>query len=241
MDPKKLTDALPKDLLIDLDDRLRAEALKAFEMVRDRSGLDKKRSRELEGQARFRMMEQSFENVCAKAGGQLLEGGLIPGTDLKVFQPFMRFAGRGSDGTGVILGLATMPDAKSIPTKNRSRVAGVSLNYHLSPRLDFDSAGPKIGDIFALFLVARDKSRGGKIEEVAVGVVSSDYQTLLFYEPLPTFLAGYTAGGQADEAKRQVADAKKSAKPIVSLKKKIKPFVPPEGSEKKGDDEAGAS
>ena len=55
---------LHKDLLLDLEDRVRAEAVKAFEMIRDHSGLDKKRAREAEGQARFRMMEQGFEVLC---------------------------------------------------------------------------------------------------------------------------------------------------------------------------------
>ena len=56
---------LGKDLLIDLEDRVRAEAVKAFEMIRDHSGLDRKRAREAEGQARFRMWEQGFEEVCS--------------------------------------------------------------------------------------------------------------------------------------------------------------------------------
>jgi len=43
----RLRGILTKDLLIDLEDRSRAEALKAFEMVRDRSGLTRKRAREL--------------------------------------------------------------------------------------------------------------------------------------------------------------------------------------------------
>ena len=45
--------ALHKGLILDLEDRVKAEAVKAFEMIRDHSGLDKKRAREAEGQARF--------------------------------------------------------------------------------------------------------------------------------------------------------------------------------------------
>ena len=132
--------ALHKDLLLDLEDRARAEAVKAFEMIRDRSGLDRKRSCELEGQARFRMMEQGFEEVCTLHGAHRLEGAVIPRTELKVFQPFMRFE---VEWKGVILGLATMPEPKAVPLKNKSRLAGVSLNYDLSPRLDFDGKGPE--------------------------------------------------------------------------------------------------
>ena len=221
----RLLKALPKNLLVDLDDRLRAEALKAFEMVRDRSGLDAKRSRELEGQARFRMMEQAFQEVCESADGKLLEGGVIPRTDLKVFQPFIRFEGAKH---GVILGLSAMTEPKSIPSKNKSRLAAVSLNYYLSPRLDLDGASPKVGDLFALFLVSRDKDRAGKIEEVALGVIDSKYESFLFYEPLETFMAGYT--------ERPQGKAPTPRKRVVALKKEIKPFVPPEMPKKEEDD-----
>ena len=87
----RLRAVLPRDLFIDLEDRLRAESVKAHEMIRDHSGLMRKRAREAEGQARFRMCEQGFEEVCALQGGHLLEGGVIPMTDLRIHQPFMRF------------------------------------------------------------------------------------------------------------------------------------------------------
>jgi hypothetical protein len=211
---------LHRELLLDLEDRIRAEALKAFEMVRDRSGLDKKRARELEGQARFRMMEQGYEEICALHGVKLLEGGVVPSTDLKVFQPFMRFE---VEKHGIILGLAAMPERHELPVKNKSRVAGVTLNYNLSPRLDLDGTGPKIGDVFALLLVSRDKEKAGKIDQVAVGVIDAAYSTFLFYEPLDQFLAGH------EEAPVAMAPAPApSVAPVVKLKKKITSFVAPE-------------
>ena len=214
--------ALHKNLLLDLEDRLKAEAVKAHEMIRDHSGLGKKRAREAEGQARFRMMEQGFEEVCVLSGGHLLEGSLIPHTELKVFQPFMRFD---VDGQGIILGLAAMPEPKTVPGKNKSRMAGVTLNYDLTPCLDLDGKGPKVGDVFALFLVSRHRERPGQIEEIAIGVVDSKYETYLFYEPLNTFLSGH-ADAPADQP---VAPAPAMAKPAsVSLKKTVTPFVPPE-------------
>ena len=216
--------ALNKGLVLDLEDRVKAEAVKAFEMIRDHSGLDKKRAREAEGQARFRMMEQGFEEVCALYGGHLLEGSVIPHTELKVFQPFMRFE---VDGKGIILGLAAMPEPKTVPVKNKSRRAGVSLNYNLSPHLDLDGKGAKIGDVFGLLLVSRHREKAGQIEEIAVGVVDSKYEHYLFYEPLDKFLSGH---GDAP-----VASPKPSTPPVVgpatvtvSLKKVVIPFVPPE-------------
>jgi hypothetical protein len=218
-----LREVLSKDLLLDLEDRSRAEAVKAFEMVRDRSGLDKKRARELEGQARFRMMEQGFEDVCKLHGGRPLDGGVIPHTELKVFQPFQRFD---VEGQGIILGLAAMPEPKTLPPKNKSRLAGVSLNYDLLPRLDFDGRGPKIGDIFALLLISRHRETAGRIEEVAVGVVDSKYESFLFYEPLDKFLQGF---GEA-AADRPMPSTPPEAPPAaaVVLRKVVKTFVPPE-------------
>jgi hypothetical protein len=226
----RLVRALLKALVLDQEDGLRAVALKAFEMIRDHSGLENKRAREAEGQVRFRMSEQIFEEVCHLHGGHLLEGGVIPHTDLRVFQPFMRFE---VEGQGVILGLATMPARGLLPVKNKSRRAGVTVNYELSPRLDFDGSGPKIGDIFALLLVARDRESAGKIEEIALGVIDSEYESFLFYETLDEFLSGQS------DAPVPVAPA--PARPEggsnVSLKEKVIPFVPPEEAGQKDEED----
>ena len=47
------------------------------------------------------------------------------------------------------------------------------------------------------FLVSRDHERAGKIEEVAIGVISSNYANFLFYEPVEKFLSG--AESEADK------------------------------------------
>jgi hypothetical protein len=215
----RINSVLAKGLCIDLVDRITAEALRAHEMIRDHARLDGKRARELEGQARFRMAEKGFQEVCELHGGRLLEGGVIPNTDLKIFQPFMRFE---KDKQGVILGLAMMPEPRTVPLKNRSRVAAVSLNFLLSPRFDFDGSGPKVGDVFALFLCSRDREKAGQIEEMAIGVINSEYNSFLFYQPLNNFMAGY-----ADEVSETATETEVKS-PIVALKKTITPFVPPE-------------
>lgn len=222
---------LKRGLILALEDRTRAETLKASLLVRDHAGLDKKRGRELEGQARFRMVEQGFEEVCALFGGQPLAGGVIPNSGLKIFQPFMRFGG---DGPGVIFGLAAMPERSKLPSKNRSRLAGVTLNFNLTPNFDFDGSGPKPGDIFVLFLVARDREQSGKLDEIAIGVIDATYEQFLFYERLDKFLAD-----DADAAEPvPVPNAALSETGLVRLKAKVKPFVPPE-SPPEVDDETG--
>lgn len=220
----RLVRTLSKDLLLNLEDGLRAEALKAHAIVRDHSGLkNKRRAKGGEGQLRFRMMEERFEEICQTHGGRLLEGGVIPTTDLKVFQPFVRFE---AEGQGVILGMASMPEPKTLPSKNQSRASGVILNYYLTPRLELDEAGPKVGDIFALFLVSRHHEHAGRIEEIAIGVIDSEYESFLFYEPLGKFLSGY-----GEEPSTQYQPPTPPASPSsaqITLKKGVTPFVPPE-------------
>jgi hypothetical protein len=177
------------------------------------------------------MVEQGFEEVCVLFGGQPLVGGVIPNSSLKIFQPFMRFGG---DGPGVIFGLAAMPERSKLPNKNRSRLAGVTLNFNLTPSFDFDGSGPKPGDIFVLFLVARDREQSGKLDEIAIGVIDATYEQFLFYERLDKFLAD-----DADAAEPVPASiVSPSETGLVRLKAKVKPFVPPE-SPPDVDDETG--
>jgi hypothetical protein len=220
----RLRQVLPRDLFIDLDDAVRAGSLKAHEVVRDHAGLKKKRNaRGAEGQLRFRILEEDFETTCALHAGRFLDGGVMPNTDLKIHQPFMRFE---QDGQGVILALATMPDSGALPAKNKSRLAGVTINYDLSLRLDLDGAGPKVGDIFAVLLVARDRERAGKIEEIALGVIDSNFESYLCYEALDGFLAD-AADIERDAQPTSPAETETPA-PQVTLKKLVKRFVPPE-------------
>ncbi|WP_068083510.1 hypothetical protein [Novosphingobium rosa] len=219
---RAILDALPKDLLLDLEDRLRAEAHKAHEIVRRELPLNAKRSREAEGQIRFRLQEQGYEEVVQAHGGHLLVNGVMLGTDLKVFQPFARFAG---PDIGVVLGFATMPERRKVPPKNMSRAAGVTLNLHLQPSLLDDENTPRPTDMFALFLTARDRERAGLIEEIAIGVIGSDYQDFIFYESLEKFMGGYAA----DPVEPTQPDpSEEGLGKIVKLRQTRKPFVPPE-------------
>lgn len=211
--------ALSKDLLIDLEDRLRAEARKAFELVDRDLPLNAKRSREVEGQIRFRLQEQGYEEVIQRHGGHLLSDGVLLGTNLKIFQPFARFSGA---PVGVILGFASMPEPRKIPSKNQSRAAGVSLNVRLQPSIFFDERSPQPTDVFVLFLTARDRQRAGMIEEIAVGVIGSDYKDYIFYESLDSLLGGYADKPTDPEGPDEGSSS------IVKLRQAHKPFVPPE-------------
>lgn len=221
---RALLSALPKDLLLDLEDRLRAEALKAHDVVRRELPLNAKRAREAEGQIRFRLQEQGYEEVVQMHGGHLLVDGLMLGTDLKVFQPFARFNG---PEIGVILGFASMPERRKVPPKNMSRAAGVTLDFNLQPGFLVDDRSPKATDIFALFLTSRDRERAGMIEEIAIGVIGSDYQDFIFYQSVDAFLRGYGSSTVSPDSPHG-PDRPDEGSRVVRLRTTRKPFVPPE-------------
>lgn len=225
----RLVSVLPRDLLLDLTDMGVAKARQAYEIIRDNTTLHGKSARGAEGQIRFRIMEQGFQEICEKYGGILLEGGLIEGSDARIFQPFMRFSDAGD--TGVVLGLASMPAKGELPVKNMSRKAGIALNYNLTPRLALDERDPKPGDIFVLFLVARDPAKSGQIEEIAIGIIDSNYEDFLFYEAMEKFVARYAPPNEVNNDEN-VAIA---SKPLVKLKTKRSVYVPPESDA--GDEE----
>ena len=218
---RTILDAVPKELWIDLEDRHRAEAFKAHYVVQASIPLNAKRSREVEGQIRFRLQEQGYEEVVQLHGGHLVEDGIMPGTDLRVYQPFARFQG---PKVGVILGFAAMPEPRKMPVKNMSRAAGVSLNWILQPSIFDDPKSVRANDIFVLFLTARDRKKAGMIEEIAVGVVGADYKDFLFYETLEDFLRGYGESSSAPDGPNDPDD--RGAE--VKLRKTRKLFLPQE-------------
>jgi len=85
--------------------------------------------------------------------------------------------------------------------------------------------------------VARDRERAGKIEEIALGVIGSNYESFLYYEALDGFLAD-AVDLEADDQPTPPAVIVTLA-PQVTLKKVVKRFVPPEAP-KSEDEEGGA-
>jgi hypothetical protein len=145
----------------------------------------------------------------------------MPGTELRVYQPFARFQG---PKVGVILGFAAMPEPQKLPSKNMSRAAGVSLNLHLQLGMFDDPKTVRRDDIFVLFLTARDRNKAGMIEEIAVGVIGADYKDFLFYESLEDLLSGYgDATGVPDTSGNPEGGGAN-----IRLRKTRKPFLPPE-------------
>ncbi|WP_343684115.1 hypothetical protein [Asticcacaulis sp.] len=220
---RALHEGLPKDLLLDIEDRIRAAAIQARDGVRKQFPMSPKRSRGLEGHARFRLQEEAYEEVVQLHGGRLLTEGVITGTDLKFFQPLARFEGV---EVGIVLGFATMPEKGTVPPKNKSRLAGVTLNLHLQPDLFSDDTAPKPTDIFVLFLSARDREHAGLIEEVAIGVIGADYRDYIYYRSLDDFLRGYGSEPQTPNA--PTTPTPPSSGNIVKLRSNLTPFTPPE-------------
>ncbi len=74
-----------------------------------------------------------------------------------------------------------------------------------------------------VLLVSRDREKPGKIEEIAVGVIDSNYESFLFYEPLDKFLSE-----ESDTPAIAPEPPVPLSAPVVSLKKRATPFIPPE-------------
>lgn len=204
-----LSATLPRELLLDLHEMTIVRAQQAYDIIDKNTDLTGSEKRGTEGLLRYRMMEQGFKKLCTAHGGVEIEGALtVAGTTERIYQPFMRFAGEKGQPS-IILGLASMPVKGELPNQNKSREIGVQLNYHVTPRLALDAHDPQPGDIFVVFLTARDMSKPGKIEEVAVGIIESDYQSYAFYEPIEAFMARYAPPAKEPEA---------AAKPLVKLK-----------------------
>src|SRR3546814_15451675 len=87
-----------------------------------------------------------------------------------------------------------------------------------------DEKSPKPTDIFSLFLTALDRERAGMIEEIAIGVIGSDYKDFIFYESLDAFLSGYGSTPSAPDGPDRLGESGK----VVKLRTTRKPFHPPE-------------
>ena len=114
-----------------------------------------------------------------------------------------------------------MPEPKALPSKNKSRLAAVQINCYLTPGM-FDKDGPKMGDVFVLLLISRDRVRAGMIEEMAIGIVDSKYETFLFYKPFSKFMSGVGVGPTPSASPPTPPTAP------VTLKRGFTPYVPPE-------------
>ncbi len=222
-----IVNSLPRDLLIDLSDMAAAKASEAHKIIKNHTELEGKNARGAEGQIRFRTMEHGFQQICEKYGGLLVDGKTFGNANKRIYQPFMRFE-KISDQVGVVIGLSSMPSKRELPTKNKSRLTGVSLNYDLIPRLGLTPNDPKLGDIFVLFLVSRDPKKAGQINEVAIGVIDSEYESYIFYESVEKFMARYTPEEPQDP---------KAQEPLVKLKKQSTLFIPPEENFDNNEDE----
>ena len=96
-------------------------------------------------------------------------------------------------------------------------------------------SGPKIGDIFALLLVSRHREKAGQIEEIAIGLIDSKYESFLFYEPFANFLSGH---GDVAVVSPTPPTALPPA-PTVSLKKRVTRFIAPEAPKPENGEETG--
>ncbi|MFV0369015.1 MAG: hypothetical protein ACK5KM_11195, partial [Hyphomicrobiaceae bacterium] len=109
-----------KDLLIDIDAEARSTRKAAGEAALG-MGLVGRDALQIAGFGAHKLFENRLTELWAAAGGEVLVGGLIPGTELRNYQPLCR-QGR------VILGKASILDPRELPAKNLTRANAATLN-----------------------------------------------------------------------------------------------------------------
>ncbi|MBI1360265.1 MAG: hypothetical protein GC155_08275 [Alphaproteobacteria bacterium] len=166
------------------------------------------RSARAEGFVRFQKLEQTFQEVGDRHGGECLLGHLVPGTDQAFFQPMQRF--------GVcVVGISSQPEPGELPTKNKTRGAAVSMNLFCTPTLPFGPEFETDPDLYVALLVSRDPTVRGTAKDVEIAVIDATFSRFVFRQSLKDFLASYPDDGSIAPPVAAVPPPKG---PLVKLK-----------------------
>ena len=92
------------------------------------------------------------------------------------------------EAKGIILGLAAMPEPKARPRQKQvsARRRHPELRSVAASRSGWQGAEGRRR--FRVAARSRHREKAGQIEEIAVGVIDSKYESYLFYESLDKFL-----------------------------------------------------
>jgi len=189
----KIRKCIPRDFLIDLlddhDTAFRQASLATADL-----GLEKRRRIRAAGWTRFELLEQGMSNLCDLYGGFALPDGVLPGTELRLFNDCYVFG-------DVLLGRASMVEAGSLPKKNLTRSRASTLNrFRQTTFLEPEaSTGAKAPTVFVLILSSRDFSDLSKPGEIAVAVIEDGYNQFSMYQRLEDFIASYDDMTSADD------------------------------------------
>lgn len=149
-------------------------------------GLSGRNARRSTGFDAHLVMEQRLIDLCHSNGGDVIEGRVFPGTELKLHQPLTRY-GR------VLLGRATIHERKGLPSANVTRRNGAQLNRCLTGDL-FDPAPDSNAPFHVLILTLPDLHDLDKIAATYIAVMSPMFDSTLLMEEIDDFIAGYDEG-----------------------------------------------
>lgn len=217
-----ITANVPRDMLVDLADELRARTAKAHEVVSEHTDLDPRRRNRASGMLRFHLNEKGFEDITQFHGGVPLLNGVLPDIEIAVFQPYKQFG-------NVLLGFATATEPGCAPAKNKSRQNAAQLNFDFMDTLEVEAK--RSSTLFVLLVIYRDMADPGKVAEIGVGVLASDCTHFVFYERFEGFIARYARPTEKPAVRRELdADVDGSEK-LVVLKTNPRRYTPPEEPE----------
>lgn len=186
-----LSTAIPRDFLLDFEERVRAAGKQAKELTRGLEISDRSRPR-VAGQIRTALVEKMLVRAAAAAGFQSSDSGYAA-PELYLYQAFAQF-------NRAIVVRATLSAGNELPSGNKSRKRLVErINARYLPDL-FRETPPRAEDPIAVFLVVMpDQSATDGVGAISVCVVDSRYDHYLFNEAFESFLGRYAVPTEASD------------------------------------------
>ena len=226
---KLIRNSISKDQLIDIADEITANrklaGSHALEMGLRRSGAAR-----IAGLATYEMNVQKLADLTNAHGGQVLEGGCIPGTALRIHKLMQQYG-------PVLVVLASAVAPGTLPSDNITHRNGATINYRFGssdqlPGLEGELPEEEL--ICVMILIVRDSENIKKIDHIAIGVIEGDFSAFAFYQELDEFLSSY---GESDS---DTTPSSSGTDFGISLKDDAAPFAGDEAhSAKSGEEESG--
>ncbi|QJE73420.1 hypothetical protein HHL28_10250 [Aerophototrophica crusticola] len=177
------------------------------------------------GLSAYEMMLLNLPETIENNGGITILGEYFPGTSLRNYQVLGKFG-------QVVIGCASIGDARTLPTANMTRANGALLNKPYSKQLalpTFEDEFEESEAIYVLILTCRDRKDVLKLHEVAIAVIEPDFSDFILYEEMDSFIAGY-----AVEAIEPALTETSITELTLELRVDVPPFV---GAENASEDQ----
>jgi hypothetical protein len=205
----ELATAIPKHLLLELDEGIRAAGRQAKTVT---GGLEvgRRSAGRVRGQIRTALVEQLLVRSAEDSGFAAGEAGTVPGTELYLHQAFVMI-------NRAVLVRATQGRSNALPSVNKSRKRLVE-NFNSAYTRDLFRSEPLVdagGPIAVFLVIAPDPSAPDGVGSVHISVVDDRYDHFLFEENLEAFLSRYAVAAETVE------------EPVLVPRAVVHPYVPP--------------